>query len=58
MCGIAGMVGEVDENLLRRMLTTLRHRGPDDLGIHVDDRAAIGQSRLSIIDVRADISRS
>jgi asparagine synthase (glutamine-hydrolysing) len=51
MCGIAGMVGEVDEDLLRRMLATLRHRGPDDLGVHVDDRAAIGQSRLSIIDV-------
>ena len=51
MCGIAGMVGEPDEALLRRMLGTLRHRGPDDLGVAVDDGAAIGQARLSIIDV-------
>ncbi len=51
MCGIAGMVGEVDEALLRRMLETMRYRGPDDLGLFLDDRAAIGQTRLSIIDV-------
>ncbi|HKZ23355.1 MAG TPA: asparagine synthase B [Thermoplasmata archaeon] len=51
MCGIAGMVGEVDAGLLRRMLESLRHRGPDDLGMYVDDRVAMGQSRLSIIDV-------
>lgn len=51
MCGIAGMVGEPDEDLLRRMLQELRHRGPDDVGVVVDDGAAIGQTRLSIIDV-------
>lgn len=51
VCGIAGMVGEPDEDLLRRMLDELRHRGPDDLGVAVDDGAAIGQARLSIIDV-------
>lgn len=51
MCGIAGMVGDVDAALLRRMLDAMRHRGPDDVGVRVDDRAAIGQTRLSIIDV-------
>lgn len=45
------MVGTTDEVLLRRMLDALRHRGPDDIGVFVDDRAAIGQTRLSIIDV-------
>lgn len=45
------MVGEPDEDLLRKMLQMLRHRGPDDLGVAVDDGAAIGQARLSIIDV-------
>ena len=45
------MVGNPDEALLRRMLDALRHRGPDDLGVAVDDHAAIGQARLSIIDV-------
>ena len=51
MCGIAGIVGDVDEGLLRRMLESMRHRGPDDLGTFVADGAAIGQTRLSIIDV-------
>ena len=51
MCGIAGIVGEADVALLRRMLEVLRHRGPDDLGTFVDGGVAIGQSRLSIIDV-------
>src|SRR3990170_1851521 len=51
MCGIAGIVGEADETLLRRMLDAMRHRGPDDQGIFVDDGVAIGQNRLSIIDV-------
>jgi len=51
MCGIAGMLGQVDKDLLRKMLETIRHRGSDDLGMFVDDRAAIGQTRLSIIDV-------
>ena len=51
MCGIAGMVGTSDATMLRRMLDTMRHRGPDDLGLFVDDGVAIGQARLSIIDV-------
>lgn len=51
MCGIAGMAGDVDEGLLRQMLEKMRHRGPDDLGTFVDDTVAVGQTRLSIIDV-------
>jgi len=51
VCGIAGMVGDVDAQLLRRMLDAMRHRGPDDLGMYIDDNVAVGQTRLSIIDV-------
>lgn len=51
MCGIAGIAGEADEAILHRMLDAMRHRGPDDQGVFVDDGIAIGQSRLSIIDV-------
>jgi len=57
MCGIAGFV-EVDgspaeprEALVRRMCAAIRHRGPDDEGVHVDGHAAIGMRRLAIIDV-------
>jgi asparagine synthase (glutamine-hydrolysing) len=41
----------VDLATLRSMTSTMRHRGPDDAGYHVDDRVAIGVRRLSIIDV-------
>ncbi len=57
MCGIAGFV-EVDaspteprEALVRRMCAAIRHRGPDDEGVHIDGHAAIGMRRLAIIDV-------
>jgi asparagine synthase (glutamine-hydrolysing) len=36
---------------LRRMCGAIRHRGPDDEGMLVDDGAAIGMRRLSIIDL-------
>jgi asparagine synthase (glutamine-hydrolysing) len=53
MCGIAGYVGPglQDEGRLRRMLQVLQHRGPDDEGVYLADGVAIGQRRLSIIDV-------
>jgi len=56
MCGIAGKVGlkpsePIDPNSIYRMLDTIRHRGPDDQGVFVDDQVGIGSVRLSIIDV-------
>ena len=33
------------------MADTLRHRGPDDLGVHISGPAGIAQTRLSIIDL-------
>ncbi|HKB24484.1 MAG TPA: asparagine synthase (glutamine-hydrolyzing) [Methylomirabilota bacterium] len=35
---------------VRRMTDTLRHRGPDSEGFHLDDFVALGVRRLSIID--------
>ncbi len=51
MCGIAGIVkpGPEPEQLLARMVAAMRHRGPDETGIYVDDRVAMGHARLSII---------
>lgn len=54
MCGIAGMLlsrGRADEDALRRMAAALAHRGPDDLGVHVDGPFGVAQTRLSIIDL-------
>ena len=53
MCGIAGIVGTMRDNprALDRLLPALVHRGPDDEGRYVDEFAALGQRRLSIIDL-------
>jgi asparagine synthase (glutamine-hydrolysing) len=56
MCGICGILQRdpaqpVDEPRLRRMTDTLRHRGPDGEGLHVDGPLGFGHRRLSIIDL-------
>lgn len=56
MCGIAGHVrweGRLPDEagVGARMAHTLRHRGPDDLGLHEDTWASLGHARLSIIDL-------
>jgi len=58
MCGIAGFLDfsvGMDEGLLRRMVTSLDHRGPDDRGILLDRSNAagigLGHARLSILDL-------
>lgn len=56
MCGIVGEVGAAtapkrSEKTIRDMLGTIRHRGPDEFGIYLDDSAALGSARLSIVDL-------
>jgi len=56
MCGICGVINlqegpAVAPELLRRMVGALHHRGPDENGGYRDERVALGQSRLSIIDL-------
>jgi asparagine synthase (glutamine-hydrolysing) len=58
MCGIAGIFefdlrSRPDESVLRRMTGLIAHRGPDDSGHVVDENAALGHRRLSIIDLSA-----
>jgi asparagine synthase (glutamine-hydrolysing) len=58
MCGIAGFLlaqptlaaAEIEARVWR-MIDTIRHRGPDDDGVWTDGLAALGQARLSIIDL-------
>lgn len=45
------MVGFQDKDLLERMVAVIRHRGPDDSGVFLDKNVALGNVRLSIIDV-------
>lgn len=56
MCGIAGFIDmecgrEKAANLIDRMCKVIRHRGPDDQGVWVDEGVALGMRRLAIIDV-------
>lgn len=55
MCGISGILnfdgGPVDRFILERMIGTLAHRGPDDMGLYVDGALGLAHHRLSIIDV-------
>lgn len=53
MCGFAGFVGEVEnrEQVLTSMIDTIIHRGPDSEGKYIDEEAALGFRRLSIIDL-------
>src|SRR2546421_10396057 len=51
ICGIASTRGAVDPERLRRMSTTLHHRGPDSSGSHTDGGVGIAARRLAIIDL-------
>ena len=55
MCGIFGYFDRTGESLsdtvLQQMGQAIRHRGPDDCGVFSDIGVAVGNQRLSIIDV-------
>jgi asparagine synthase (glutamine-hydrolysing) len=51
MCGIAGVYGFGDADLIRAMTDTIVHRGPDGDGFFVGDGVALGNRRLAIQDV-------
>jgi asparagine synthase (glutamine-hydrolysing) len=60
MCGIVGVLNRtkqrpVDQSHIRAMLSSIRHRGPDQFGVYLfqDERDGVGlcNSRLSIIDL-------
>ena len=63
MCGIAGFADdapadafsparqEADFRLVHAMCEAIRHRGPDDEGIHTESGVVLGMRRLSIIDL-------
>ena len=60
MCGIAGFADltgsasrtlDADRSRVATMCDVMRHRGPDDQGVHVEPGVALGMRRLSIIDL-------
>lgn len=58
MCGIVGIYNSSEplqnpESLLKRMLARIQYRGPDESGIYINNRVALGSVRLSIIDIQS-----
>lgn len=56
MCGIAGILNFKNNkndrlDAIRNMVDIQYHRGPDESGIYIDHKIALGHARLSIIDI-------
>jgi len=55
MCGIAGIIvsegKQVDIEEIKKMISLLKHRGPDEFGIYLGKQTALSSARLSIIDL-------
>ena len=55
MCGICGIINlngkKAEEKNLHLMMKTMKHRGPDDEGVFLEDNLGLGFVRLSIIDL-------
>jgi asparagine synthase (glutamine-hydrolysing) len=63
MCGFVGVVHvpdgtafgrSVDENVLRKMMSAIAHRGPDSNGVWRQGSVGLGHVRLSILDLSAN----
>jgi len=58
MCGICGKLNfvkgvGVQPALIRAMMDAIRHRGPDDEGLHTASEVGLGFRRLAIIDLNS-----
>ena len=51
MCGICGLIGKSDPDVVARMIRAMHHRGPDGHGQYDAPRGSIGMARLAIQDV-------
>lgn len=54
MCGIAGFTGKGNKTVLKDMIQSIQHRGPDALVTHYDNNVALAHARLSIVDLRPE----
>ncbi len=55
MCGISGIINfntnPVQEKEIRLMMQKMKHRGPDDDGVFIENNVGLGFVRLSILDL-------
>ena len=55
MCGIAGAFNFIDNSVMKKMLSEIHHRGPDDTGFCDIDNCMLGIKRLSILDIELGV---
>lgn len=53
MCGFTGIISkkEYNDDSIRSMLDSIRHRGPDNLSLYENENLHLGFARLQIIDL-------
>lgn len=54
MCGIFGMIGTANPEVAERVIVAMRHRGPDDQGIWLNQTGCpvtLANVRLAIVDL-------
>lgn len=58
MCGISGILHfkgfSPNSQTISKMNSAMKHRGPDDEGVFIDEQIGLGHVRLSIIDLSKD----
>ena len=64
MCGIAGLIDKKNnldlksrENIVKKMLQIMEHRGGDAVGIESKSSVTIGHTRLSIVDITSQANQ-
>jgi len=53
MCGICGIVdfkNKIPKHIVKKMVSTIAYRGPDNEGFHFSENVGLGHKRLSIVD--------
>ena len=55
MCGITGIINfkkniKNQEIILKKMMNTLFHRGPDKQNMYISNNALLGHDRLIVVD--------
>ena len=51
MCGFCGFTGTKPSAVISKMTERISHRGPDDIGLYVDEKISLGFCRLSFFDL-------
>jgi asparagine synthase (glutamine-hydrolysing) len=61
MCGICGIIdfknNFTDDAVVKRMMQSIKHRGPDGEGSFINSNVALGHVRLSIIDLSVEANQ-